>query len=115
MSFKIKKIKNVLYYKITVPRATIEIADQFKESLIIDIENNSKYIVVDLSEVEFVDSSFLGALVTGLKHATAQGGDLRIVGLQPPVRAMFELTRMYRIFDIFDTVEEAVESFENAR
>jgi anti-anti-sigma factor len=69
-------------------------------------------IIVDLSECEFIDSTFLGALVVSLKKVTGLGGDLRLVGFQPAVHSMFELTRMYRVFESFKTKDEALKSFE---
>lgn len=103
--------KNILVVNIEESRATVEISGKLKESLLEKIEDGSQNILIDLSVADFVDSSFLGALVAGLKKATMKGGDLKIVGLQPPVKAMFELTRLYRIFDIFDTKDEAIASF----
>lgn len=105
-------IKNeILVVKVNEQRATVEISGKLKENLLKKIDEGFQNIVVDLSSSDFVDSSFLGALVAGLKKATMKSGDLKIVGLQPPVRSMFELTRLYRIFDIFDNQDEAVNSF----
>ena len=64
-----------------------------------------------MNGVEFIDSSLLGALVAGLKSSTLREGDLKIVGLQQPVRAMFELTRMHKIFDIYENLEDALDNF----
>ena len=68
--------------------------------------------MVDLSTCEFIDSSFLGALVVSLKKVTAMGGDLRLVGFQPAVHSMLELTRMHRVFESFPTKEAAIKSFD---
>ncbi len=112
MSFKFNLINEILVVNINEQRATVEISSILKEELLEKIEEGNQNVIVDLSSSDFVDSSFLGALVAGLKKATMKSGDLKIVGLQAPVRAMFELTRLYRIFDIFDTQEEAINSFE---
>lgn len=111
MSFDFNVTNDVLVVKINEQRATVEISGKLKEDLLAKVEEGNKNIIVDLSSSDFVDSSFLGALVAGLKKTTMKSGDLKIVGLQSPVRAMFELTRLYRIFDIFDTQEEAINSF----
>ncbi len=111
MSFSTDVVNGLLVVKVEIPRATVEIAGEFKNELIKHIEIGNIKVVVDLSNAEFVDSSFLGALVTGLKRSRMSGGDLRIVGLQPSVRSMFELTRLYRIFTIFDRTEDAIDSF----
>jgi len=67
--------------------------------------------VLDLSRLRFVDSSGLGALLSCLRQLTGRGGDLRLSGMSKPVRALFELVRMHRIFDIYPTKEEAIKAF----
>ena len=111
MGFESKLHDDVLIVSVGAKRATIDVSPDFKEYLLKEIDQGNTKIVVDLSAAEFVDSSFLGALVTGLKRAAMKNGDLKIVGLQPPVQAMFELTRLYRIFDIFKNIDDAVNSF----
>ena len=111
MSFDFTVKNDILIVTIAVQRATVEISSKFKEELLKKIDEGNQNIIIDLSTSNFVDSSFLGALVAGLKKATMKSGDLKIVGLQSPVRAMFELTRLYRIFDIFDNQDDAVASF----
>ena len=71
----------------------------------------SSRLVVDLTPLNFIDSSGLGALVTALKAARQAGGDIRLCGLTTPVKSIFELTRLYRVFDIFENRAEAVASF----
>ena len=68
-------------------------------------------VVFDLSSLSFVDSSGLGAILSSLRQANSAGGDLKLCGLSKPVRALFELVRMHRIFDILNTREEAIRSF----
>lgn len=65
-------------------------------------------LVIDLSGVDFVDSTALAALVQGMKRARQANGDLRLCGLQQPVRIIFELTRLDKAFDIFATQAEAL-------
>jgi anti-anti-sigma factor len=68
--------------------------------------------VLDFGEVEFVDSSFLGLMIVLLKRVTAEGGDLRLCRLQAPLRGIFELMRLDRLFAVYDTDTAAVESFQ---
>ena len=104
--------KGIIIVELSERRATVEIAKDFKNDFLALIENgNTKKIIVDFSKVEFVDSSFLGAIVSGLKKITSLKGDIKILSLQSPVRAMFELTRLYKVFEIFDNKEDALNSF----
>jgi anti-sigma B factor antagonist len=64
-------------------------------------------IIIDLSRTTFVDSAGLGSLVSLLKNCAQQQRRLYLAALTPQVRQIFELTRLYRLFDIFDNVEQA--------
>lgn len=68
-------------------------------------------VLVDLSQVDFMDSSGLAALITGHKSASASGFALRLAGLRPQVKSIIELTRLHRVFEIFPTVEQALQNF----
>ncbi len=68
-------------------------------------------IVVDLSQVSFIDSTALATLVKGMKRCRQHGGDLYICGLVKTVRIIFELTRLDKAFRIFETRSEAVNGF----
>ncbi len=74
-------------------------------------ESGTKNLLVDLKEVRFVDSSGLGVLVSGFKNASTRQGSIKLSSLQTQVKSMFELTRLHRVFDIFQTVDEALESY----
>lgn len=72
------------------------------------LEDGQTSIVVDLTAVRFIDSSGLGALLSGYKNASLRQGSLVLSGLQPRVQSMFELTRLHRVFEIFTSLEDAL-------
>ena len=111
MDFTKEKHGDVVVEVVNLTRATLKEAEEFKQTLVQDIEMGARKIIVDLTECEFIDSTFLGALVVSLKKITNLSGDLRLVGFQPAVYSMFELTRMYRVFEAFKTKEDALKSF----
>lgn len=112
MEYEIEEKGSVSIVRINEERATIlQGVDELKKALLDIIEQGHVNLVVDMSKVEFADSSMLGALVSALKMVTRKRGDLKIVGLNPPVRAIFELTRLYRVFEIFESRDDAVASF----
>lgn len=82
-----------------------------KEQMLQLFDEGKCSLVIDLSTVRFIDSSGLGALVSGFKNASARDGNLKLCCLQPQVRSMFELTRLHRVFEIFSTRDEATGSF----
>jgi len=87
-------------------------AGEFKNSMTPILAEYSQ-LVLDLSHLEFVDSSGLGAFLSCLRHVQAKGGDLKLCRVAKPVRALFELVRMHKIFQIFDTQEEAIRAFQS--
>jgi anti-sigma B factor antagonist len=66
-------------------------------------------IVLDLSEVPFIDSSGVGVLVTANRRSHSAGGALALAALSPGVAKVLELTRALRVLTVTDTVEEAVQ------
>lgn len=74
-------------------------------------EQQSTNLIVDLEDVNFIDSTALSTLVRGLKHCREKNGDLHLCSLQQPVRVIFELTRLNKAFDIFPNEEEAAKAF----
>ena len=68
-------------------------------------------MVLDIGQLKFIDSSGLGSLLSCLRQLNASNGDLKLCGMGKPVRALFELVRMHRIFEIFNTRDEAVNSY----
>lgn len=68
-------------------------------------------LLVDLSKMTHIDSSGLGVLVRALQKSRAAGGTVRLACLQPHPRIVFDITKVYRVFEIYDTLEEARKSF----
>ena len=86
-------------------------SDELKTEMNRLFAEGSNELIVDLKEVRFIDSSGLGVLVSGFKNGSARQGPLKLSGLETQVRSMFELTRLHRVFDIFQTTDEALESY----
>lgn len=82
-------------------------APEFKAAVVGVIDEGQASIVIDLAEVEFLDSSGLGALVACLKRV-GQRGDLAIAGAGKSVAKVLTLTRMDKVFRIFNTADDAV-------
>lgn len=67
-----------------------------------------KQVVVDLGGVNFMDSPGLGALIGVFKRIAERGGNMSLARVLPKVRTVLEITRTNRIFQFFDTTEEAL-------
>jgi anti-sigma B factor antagonist len=70
-------------------------------------QGGARTIVVDLNEVDFLDSSALGTLVGANKDLQADGGVLKVVCAKPNILKVFEITRLSEVIPVYDTVERA--------
>lgn len=69
------------------------------------------HILLDLNALTFVDSSGLGAFLFCLKRLNQKGGDLKLCGITKPVRVLFELVRLHKVIEVFESREEALSSY----
>ena len=76
------------------------------------VEEGVSQVIVDLQEVPFIDSSGLAALVSGLKTLGGESANLKLAAPQSQARLLFELTMFDRVFEIHDSVEDALNSLE---
>ena len=95
-------------------RLTMVAAAQLTVAINAAVEAGRTRIVVDLTEVSFIDSSCLGALIAGLKKARHAAGDLRISCAGPAVRTVLSLTNLDRVIPNHATVDVAMADWSSA-
>jgi len=108
--FTTRKSGDVLVVRVHLKSFDLRRSREFRQGAEQAIGNEKK-VVLDLAEVEFMDSSALGTLLPLMRRVTDNEGDLRIGGLQSRVQVLFELTRLYRVFSIWPDADAAVASF----
>jgi anti-sigma B factor antagonist len=72
------------------------------------IEKKPDRMVIDLSEVTYIDSAGLAALIQAMQKVEAYGGKFLLAGLQETVRSIFEISRLDQVFQIFPDTEAAL-------
>jgi anti-anti-sigma factor len=107
-------VGDVMVEKIHLSRATFKEASLFKDRLVFDILRNNLKIVIDLSNCEYIDSTFLGSLVVILKKMAERGGEIKYVIPQPSAIYLFKITGLYGILNLYRNKSEAVESFRES-
>jgi anti-sigma B factor antagonist len=114
MGIDVTSVDGVTVVRPSGERLDIEVAADFRAMLLSLIEQGHRRLVVDLSDVSFIDSSGLGALVSALKtlKRSDNGGDVRLARVQAPVVSLLEIIRLNRVFTTYPTVEQAVQSFQ---
>lgn len=110
MEIPLENVDGVAVAAVPVDELDASNSGEFKRDIAPVLAANSK-LVLDLGQLRFVDSSGLGAMLSCLRQLSAKNGDLKLCGMSKQVRALFELVRMHRIFDIYGTREEAVDAF----
>ena len=108
MNLKLEKINDFSVLTIQDERIDAHNSGELKEYLLQMIEGGEKQIIVQLEHVRFIDSSGLGALLSGNKHIVAKSGKLALANVQKQVLSMFELTRLNRVFDMYADLNEAL-------
>lgn len=77
------------------------------------IDQNRNLLILNLDEVDYIDSSGLGVLITCMKQLTKIGGILKIGGMSESVQRVFKIMQSSNIFQIYNTEAEALKSFDN--
>lgn len=111
MEFKSEKYSDVTVVHVFLTRATLAKAVVFKEYCTEIVDGGSNKIIIDLSICEYIDSTFLGAMVAVLKKVNSLNGDLRLVYNKEVPSLLFVLTRMDKVFKTFTALDDALASF----
>ncbi|MGR8931237.1 MAG: STAS domain-containing protein [Gammaproteobacteria bacterium] len=108
MKLNLEKINGFDILTVQEPRIDAHNSAELKEYITQMIESGEKQLIVRLDQVRFIDSSGLGALLSGHKQLITKAGKFALSNIQPQVLSMFELTRLNRVFEIYLDVDEAV-------
>jgi anti-anti-sigma factor len=100
-----------LIVSIHLKKATILEALDFKSEIDEEIQKGQHNVIVNISECEFLDSTFIGVLVVTWKKLKAKGGKLKLVKPGYFTKSVFHLTGTIEIFETYESVEEALSSF----
>ncbi|HKX27062.1 MAG TPA: STAS domain-containing protein [Blastocatellia bacterium] len=112
METKMEKMADITILELPGEKLIESNAHDFKQGVAPVLASNQK-MVFDMSRLQFVDNSGLGALLSCVRKLHAGGGELKLFGLTNQVRGLINLVRMQRVFDIYNTREEACRSFMN--
>src|SRR5512136_819472 len=93
--------------KITLGEGTMAIRNTVREVL----KNGGKKIVLNLSEVNYIDSSGIGELVSTYTTVTNQGGHLKLLNLTKKIQELLAITKLLTVFSVFENEPAALASF----
>jgi anti-sigma B factor antagonist len=96
---------NVLTFKGEID---LHVSPVITASLQSTVKKKPKTLVVDLSQVNYIDSSGLAVLIEAMQNVEEYGGKFALAGLQETVRTIFEIARLDQVFQIFPDVDTAL-------
>lgn len=116
MDLKYQLKDNIVVITLGTERLDALSITDFKDK-ILDILTSQEVekVVLDLHQLNFIDSSGLGAFLSILRLLNTKGGQLKLAALKKPVKAIFELVSMHKIFESYETVDQAINSFSAAK
>lgn len=85
-------------------------APEFKGKLKTLIEAGARKIIINLKDLRYIDSSGIGALISGLQQVYKTGGKFKLAYLHQDIRRTFELANLVKLFEIYPTDEDALKS-----
>lgn len=86
-------------------------ASTFRDTIRDLATKGDKKLLVNLSDVSYIDSSGIGEMVSGFTTVTNHGGQLKLLGLSKRVKDLLQITKLYTVFEVFEDEASAVRSF----
>ncbi len=87
---------------------------QLRELIRDQLSKGNKWVLLNLADVTYIDSSGIGELVSAFTGVAKQGGALKLLHLTKKVHDLLQITKLYTVFDVHDDEARAVGSFEKA-
>ena len=112
MDYKKEILDDVVLVNINLSEASLNQSEDFKKFLYDITEVTPPKLVLDMGKIEYMDSSFIGALVAGLKNVLSKGGEMALINVNNDVMSLFELTRLDKVFKIYRNKEEAIQQLK---
>jgi anti-sigma B factor antagonist len=93
--------------RITLGEGSVQLRDAIRDLL----AKGSKLILLNLADVNYIDSSGIGELVSAYTTVRNQGGELKLLNLTKKVHDLLQITKLYTVFDVKDDEASAIASF----
>ena len=112
MKIEMRTVKDVRILdcsgKITLGEGTMAVRNTVRDIL----KDNGKKIILNLANVNYIDSSGIGELVSTYTTVTNNGGQLKLLSLTKKIHELLQITKLLTVFQVFDSEEAAVSSFD---
>jgi anti-sigma B factor antagonist len=111
MKLKQETIQNVVVVTPELHRLDVQSVPDFKQATA-TLPSPRVHLAMDLHQIQFIDSTGLGALLSLLRRVKELGGTMVLVNAGEQVLAMFRLVKMTRVFELYESIAEAIASLD---
>ena len=111
--FKKINVDGVFVIEVNLTRSTLNEAIAFRKIVEEEINSGHTNLIIDLSNCDYIDSTFFGAIMMALEMMKDKGYKLKVVKPVKPEEDIFILTNTLRLFDLYKTREDAIKSFDS--
>lgn len=111
MKYELSEHGDVSVLKLLERRLIYECLDPIQDEFISLVESGKRKIVMDFTEVEYIDSFAVGFVMDMYRRASGHNGELKLTGLKPRVRKILTITRVDKVIGIHDKIDDALEAF----
>ncbi|QQS38061.1 MAG: STAS domain-containing protein [Ignavibacteriales bacterium] len=112
MNFPKETEKDITVIKVNLSKATMKEAGELKNTVAESLSNGSSKFIIDFSQCEFMDSTFISALINSLKNVSKVNGKLFLANVHSESMSLMELTGTSKVFSFYPTVKDALKSFQ---
>ncbi len=111
---EVKKINDIIVLSFkNLNKLNILIAQAVKEDIAPYINNPNSKLILDLKGVEYIDSSGFGVLLSILRSSKKNNSTFKICNISPDIMELIKLLKLQNIFEIYNSLDSCVESFES--
>ena len=111
MIFSSEIKNNIVIEYVNLKRATTNEAEKFKTHFLNNVNNKVKRYIIDLSQCDYMDSSFLGSIIFVYKKISESGGELKVIAPHQDIKILLEITSVNKFVDVLETKSEALKRF----
>jgi anti-anti-sigma factor len=106
------KRENVEVVTFSVNKINALVADEIKDKIVTLFENANVKVIIDLTGVDYIDSSGFGCFLSSFRAAKNNYGVLKFANAEPQIKALFETLNLHTIFEIYNDTESCIRSFK---
>ena len=107
MSFEINKDGNIVILNV-LDDVILDTVQEFRDLIHSLLDEKALYVILDVSGIEFISSRGLGVIGYAMDTMRKHGGDLKIYGMKPEVKVIFDICGLSQIIDMYDSQDDAV-------